>query len=158
PADSSAGADPVRLAAPESSVGLVPVVRYDEALMRRPAGLDVHEVSKRYVIPVLDAVSLQIEKGEFVCLLGPNGCGQPTLLRFSGGSAPPSWGEVRFDGRRVPYNGARDLHGGVVFQEDRLLPWMTLADNVTLVLRAQGLNEAARRATTHRYLRFVGLT
>jgi NitT/TauT family transport system ATP-binding protein len=46
---------------------------------------------------------------------------------------------------------------GVVFQEDRLLPWMTLADNVALVLKAQGLDRAARRETAGRYLRFVGL-
>jgi NitT/TauT family transport system ATP-binding protein len=126
--------------------------------MRVPVGLDVREISKRYAISVLDAVSLQIEKGEFVCLLGPNGCGKTTLLRIIGGLEPPSAGEVRFDGRPVTYDGARDLHVGVVFQEDRLLPWMTLAGNVTLVLKAQGLDPAARRETAHRYLRFVGLT
>ena len=125
--------------------------------MRLPVGLDVHQVSKRYAIPVLDAVSLQVEKGEFVCLLGPNGCGKTTLLRIIGGLEPPSAGEVRFDGHPVAYSGARDLNVGVVFQEDRLLPWMTLADNVRLVLRAQRLDENACRETAHRYLRFVGL-
>ena len=69
--------------------------------MRLPAGLDVHEVSKRYMIPVLDAVSLQIEKGEFVCLLGPNGCGKTTLLRIIGGLEPPSAGDV-LSGRTTP--------------------------------------------------------
>ena len=44
-----------------------------------------------------------------------------------------------------------------MFQEDRLLPWMTLADNVALVLKAQGRDRAARRDTAHRYLGFVGL-
>jgi NitT/TauT family transport system ATP-binding protein len=121
-------------------------------------GLEVSDVSKRYAIPVLDGVSLRIDKGEFVCLLGPNGCGKTTLLRIIGGLEPPSAGAVRFDGSSVAGNGARDLHVGVVFQEDRLLPWMTLADNVRLVLRAQGLDEAACRETAHRYLGFVGLT
>src|SRR5262245_22051776 len=126
--------------------------------MRLPVGLDVHEITKRYAIPVLDEVSLQVEKGEFVCLLGPNGCGKTTLLRIIGGLELPSAGEVRFDGRPVAYDGSGDLHVGVVFQEDRLLPWMTLADNVALVLKAQGLDGGARRETAHRYLRFVGLT
>ena len=60
-------------------------------------------------------------------------------------------------GASVTYDGEGDLHVGVVFQEDRLLPWMTLAENVALVLKPQGLDQAARRETAHRYLRFVGL-
>jgi NitT/TauT family transport system ATP-binding protein len=120
--------------------------------------LEVRDVSKQYAIPVLDGVSLQAEKGEFVCLLGPNGCGTTTLLRILGGLEPPTAGEVRFDGRPVGYDGSSDLHVGVVFQEDRLLPWLTLADNVSLVLKAQGLDRATRGETAQRYLRFVGLT
>jgi NitT/TauT family transport system ATP-binding protein len=124
-----------------------------------PAGkaLEVDAVSKAYAIPILDRISFTAAQGEFVCLLGPNGCGKTTLLRIIGGLEPPSAGTVRFDGRPVAYGGPSDLHVGVVFQEDRLLPWMTLADNVGLVLKAQGLGRAARRETAHRYLRFVGL-
>jgi NitT/TauT family transport system ATP-binding protein len=127
---------------------------------RRAAGigmkLELDGLSKSYALPVLDGVSFQAAPGEFVCLLGPNGCGKTTLLRLIGGLEAPTAGQVRCDGRPVAV-GAPDLHVGVVFQEDRLLPWMTLADNVALVLRAQGVAALARRETARRYLRFVGL-
>jgi NitT/TauT family transport system ATP-binding protein len=119
--------------------------------------LEVDAVSKAYAIPILDRVTFQAGQGEFVCLLGPNGCGKTTLLRILGGLEAPTAGEVRCDGRRVVAGGAAERHVGVVFQEDRLLPWMTLADNVALVLRAHERDGAARAETARRYLRFVGL-
>jgi NitT/TauT family transport system ATP-binding protein len=120
--------------------------------------LEVRDVSKRYEIPVLDTVSLEASKGEFVCLLGPNGCGKTTLLRIVGGLESPTAGEVWFDGHPIGHDGADGLHVGMVFQEDRLLPWLTLADNVALVLKARGVDRSARRETARRYLQFVGLT
>ena len=119
--------------------------------------LEVVEVSKTYAIPVLDRVTFEIAEGEFVCLLGPNGCGKTTLLRVIGGLEAPTSGEVRLDGRPVQYGGASDVHVGVVFQEDRLLPWLTLEDNVALVLKPLGQDARTRRETARRYLRFVGL-
>jgi NitT/TauT family transport system ATP-binding protein len=119
--------------------------------------LEVDAVSKRYAIPVLDGVSFQAAAGEFVCLLGPNGCGKTTLLRIIGGLEPVSAGQVRLDGRPVVAGAASDVHVGVVFQEDRLLPWQTLEENVSLVLKPLARDAAARRETAGRYLRFVGL-
>ncbi len=119
--------------------------------------LEVDGVAKAYALPILADVSFQAAPGEFVCLLGPNGCGKTTLLRIIGGLEVPSAGEVRIDGRPVAGGGTRDLPVGVVFQEDRLLPWMTLADNVALVLKPHGVAAPTRRTTATRYLRFVGL-
>ncbi|MGH2652014.1 MAG: ABC transporter ATP-binding protein [Actinomycetota bacterium] len=119
--------------------------------------LEVAGVSKAFAIPVLDRVTFEVAGGDLVCLLGPNGCGKTTLLRVIGGLEPPTAGEVRFDGRPVVYGGGGDLHVGVVFQEDRLLPWMTLVDNVALVLKALGQDARTRHETAQRYLRFVGL-
>ena len=119
--------------------------------------LEVDGVGKAYAIPVLDGVTFQAAGGEFVCLLGPNGCGKTTLLRIVGGLEAPTTGEVRLDGRPVLYGGRSDVHVGVVFQEDRLLPWLTLEDNVGLVLKPLGRDAASRRGTARRYLSFVGL-
>jgi ABC-type nitrate/sulfonate/bicarbonate transport system ATPase subunit len=119
--------------------------------------LEVDRISKRYAIPVLDGVTFHADPGDFVCLLGPNGCGKTTLLRIVGGLEAPTAGEVRLDGRPVGSDGNGEHHIGVVFQEDRLLPWMTLTDNVALVLKARGLARAERVETARRYLRFVGL-
>jgi NitT/TauT family transport system ATP-binding protein len=118
--------------------------------------LEVDAVSKAYALPVLDRVTFQAEAGAFVCLLGPNGCGKTTLLRIVGGLERPTAGEVRLDGRPVAYGGS-GLHVGVVFQEDRLLPWLTLEANVALVLKPQGRPRGEREATARRWLRFVGL-
>jgi NitT/TauT family transport system ATP-binding protein len=122
-----------------------------------PVKLEVDAVAKQYAIPVLEGVSFQAAAGDFVCLLGPNGCGKTTLLRIVGGLEAPSAGEVRLDGRPVVAGAASEVHVGVVFQEDRLLPWMTLAENVALVLKPLGGDAASRRETAARYLRFVGL-
>ena len=65
--------------------------------------LDVAGVGKDYLIPVIDSVSFAAEAGEFVCLLGPNGCGKTTLLRIVGGIEPATRGRVtprRAAGRR----------------------------------------------------------
>ena len=124
--------------------------------------LDVRGVGKDFLIPVIDSVSFSVEAGEFVCLLGPNGCGKTTLLRIVGGIEPASRGEVLLDGRPVLADhrrspAARREHVGVVFQEDRLLPWLTLRDNVALVLKPLGLDPRARRTRATEYLRMAGL-
>src|ERR1700704_2489787 len=97
--------------------------------------LTVEELGKDFLIPVIDHVSFTVEAGEFVCLLGPNGCGKTTLLRIVGGLEPATRGAVLLDGLPVQADRRHQRHVGIVFQEDRLLPWLSLRDNVTLVLR-----------------------
>jgi NitT/TauT family transport system ATP-binding protein len=119
--------------------------------------LEVSEVGKDYLIPVIGSVSFAVEAGEFLCVLGPNGCGKTTLLRIIGGLEPATRGRVMLDGRPVVFEQRHDRKVGVVFQEDRLLPWLTLRDNVALVLTPLGLPAAERTAAADRYLKLVGL-
>jgi len=119
--------------------------------------LVVSGIGKDFLIPVIDSVSFSVEAGEFVCLLGPNGCGKTTLLKIIGGIEPATRGTVLLDGKPVVADQGHDRHVGVVFQEDRLLPWMSLRDNVTLVLKPLGLPLGERRAIANRYLSVAGL-
>jgi NitT/TauT family transport system ATP-binding protein len=119
--------------------------------------LVVADIGKDFLIPVIDEVSFVVEAGEFVCVMGPNGCGKTTLLRIIGGLEAASRGTVSLDGEVIVAGQPHRRRVGVVFQEDRLLPWMTLRDNVALVLQPLGVDQGARRATADRYLRLVGL-
>jgi ABC-type nitrate/sulfonate/bicarbonate transport system ATPase subunit len=119
--------------------------------------LHVSDVAKDYLIPIIDRVSFTVDAGEFVCLLGPNGCGKTTLLRIVGGLERATRGLVLLDGEPVVPDRRHARPIGMVFQEDRLLPWMTLEQNVALVLKPFGLPADARLETARRYLRLVGL-
>jgi len=119
--------------------------------------LDVAGVGKDYLIPVIDSVSFAAEAGEFLCVLGPNGCGKTTLLRIVGGLEPATRGRVTLDGEPIVAGQPHQHKIGVVFQEDRLLPWLTLQQNVALVLKPLDVGAAERTAIARRYLKIAGL-
>ena len=119
--------------------------------------LEIADVGKDFLIPIIDRVSFTVDAGDFVCLLGPNGCGKTTLLRIIGGLESPTRGRVLLGGEPVIGSARHGRKIGVVFQEDRLLPWLTVRDNVELVLKPLGLDARARRDVASRYLRIVGL-
>ena len=93
-------------------------------------------------LPVLDRVDLEIPGGGIVALIGPNGCGKSTLLRVIAGLLAPASGEALLDD--MPIVGP-DPRIGLVFQEPRLLPWRSAADNITYPLELAGW-PADRRA------------
>ncbi|MDQ6673682.1 MAG: ATP-binding cassette domain-containing protein [Chloroflexota bacterium] len=119
--------------------------------------LEIRSLSKRYQIPVLQALDLNVRSGEFLCLLGPNGCGKTTLLKILAGLERPDAGTVLIDDEPVGLLTPHQHKIGVVFQEPRLLPWKSAHDNIALCLRPLGLtgHEAAVRAQA--YLDLVGL-
>jgi sulfonate transport system ATP-binding protein len=103
---------------------------------------------------VLDGIDLDVRAGEIVAVVGPSGCGKSTLLRLVGGLDRPTGGRIAIDGAEVS---ATDERTAVAFQEPRLLPWRTIAQNVALGLprgRGRGGTGAKRVAEL---LRLVGL-
>ena len=93
-------------------------------------------------LPVLGGIDLEIPGGGIVALIGPNGCGKSTLLRVIAGLLSPTGGQALLDG--APITGP-DHRVGLVFQEPRLLPWRSAADNITYPLELAGW-PADRRA------------
>lgn len=81
---------------------------------------------------ILKDVNLEIESGEFVCLLGQSGCGKSTFLRLLAGLEMPTSGALTIDS--VPIKGA-SLERGVVFQDYGLFPWMSAGENILLALK-----------------------
>ena len=81
--------------------------------------------------PALGPIDLAIESHESVALLGPSGCGKSTLIRILAGLERPTSGEATLDGRAVA---GPTAEVGLVFQEPRLMPWLSVAENIRLAL------------------------
>jgi NitT/TauT family transport system ATP-binding protein len=99
--------------------------------------------------PVLENVDLDIPPGRFVSLIGPSGCGKSTILRAVTGLQKPQGGSIELD---VPRKQIAFL-----FQDDALLPWRSVRDNVALGLRAQGVTRSKARREADEWLSSVGL-
>jgi NitT/TauT family transport system ATP-binding protein len=107
-------------------------------------------------VRVINRLSFSMRRGEFVCVIGPSGCGKTTLLRLLTGLVKPSAGEVRRDG--APIAGpAHDI--AIVFQDyaKALLPWRTVAGNVSLALEAAHVAKSERADRIQHLLAKVGL-
>lgn len=96
----------------------------------------LHNVSKRFNgIPVLENVTIEMQKGKFITLLGPSGCGKTTLLRLIAGFYEPDAGEIRIEGKKVNDLPPSKRDTPLVFQDYALFPHMTVAENVSYGLR-----------------------
>ncbi len=116
--------------------------------------LALRNLSKTYAngTPALQDFTIDVESGEAVAIIGGSGCGKSTLLRLIAGLEQPTDGEVRVDNERI-----REPHSavGLVFQEPRLLPWLSVADNVGFGL--DDLPIRVRRERVGKALESVGL-
>ena len=120
--------------------------------------LDVHDITVGFGgPPVLDRVSLHVERGEIVALLGPSGSGKSTLLRVVAGLLEPSTGTVTIDGVDVTHVPTHRRSVGMVFQDEQLFPHLSVRDNVAFGLKMAGTPSDERRRTADRLLATVGL-
>jgi lipoprotein-releasing system ATP-binding protein len=124
--------------------------------------LVAEHVSKHYdtprgPVPILEDVSLSLDRGESVAIMGPSGCGKSTLLYLLGALEPPSAGSIQIDGRNPYALNERDQAAfrganiGFVFQDHLLLPQLSALDNVvvpTLVAPGGAATERARELLT----------
>ena len=108
--------------------------------------LDIRDVSKRYPngVLALDGVGLTVAPGEFLVIVGGSGCGKSTLLRLIAGLDGATAGTIALDGTPVT---APRPEIGMVFQEPRLMPWLTIDQNVAFGIRHLPATERRRRVS-----------
>jgi ABC-type nitrate/sulfonate/bicarbonate transport system ATPase subunit len=127
--------------------------------MAHAGTLEISNLSKQYrvngqALPVLDNISLSIRPGEFISIVGSSGCGKSTLLRLVIGLENEYQGEILLDGKRIV---GTSLERGIVFQEHRLFPWLTVQQNVALGLLNADLPESEKRKSVQEHIELVGL-
>jgi NitT/TauT family transport system ATP-binding protein len=121
--------------------------------------VEIRNVSKTYEsdgtrIPVLDNINFTVEDNDFICIVGPSGCGKSTLLRIIIGLEKPTSGEVLFKGEVIAPDNPKVA---MVFQNFALFPWLTVKENIELVLESKNLREKEREGMACKYIKAVGL-
>ena len=120
--------------------------------------ISLDQVTKRYQsTPVVNDVSLTVEDGEFLVLLGPSGSGKSTLLRAIAGLVDIDHGRIALHGRDVTRDSAREREVGLVFQHYALFRHMSVADNIEFALRVRRVRAAERVKRRKELLRLVAL-
>lgn len=100
------------------------------------SNLVIKDLNKSFIVNkekvnILNNINLDIKRGEFICIVGHSGCGKSTLLKIIAGLLQSDTGYVKLDGKIIK---EPDIDRGMVFQEHRLFPWLTIKDNVSLGL------------------------
>ena len=121
--------------------------------------IEYRDVAKHFLVggdlrPAVEGVNLEVRSGELVTLVGPSGCGKSTLLNMAAGLFGPTRGVVRYAGAEV--NGL-NFSVGYMTQQDHLLPWRSVRDNVALPLELRGMAKERRLARAQELIEMVGL-
>jgi cell division transport system ATP-binding protein len=126
--------------------------------------IDAREVSKMYTrgVYALHNLTLAVGKGEFVFLTGPSGAGKSTLLRLLLRQEAPSGGQLIVGGRSLAKMSTSQVQAyrrtvGFVFQDFKLIPTLTVYENITFVPRVLGQGLAVQRRKAFQVLKWVGL-
>ena len=123
------------------------------------ASLRIRDVSKSYQLReaslnVLKGINLEIEPGEFLSIVGASGCGKSTLLRLIAGLDTSYTGSIVYQGKAIT---GTDLSRGIVFQEHRLFPWLTVEENIALAFSATSVPKHERKLRVEKQINTVGL-
>jgi sulfonate transport system ATP-binding protein len=123
--------------------------------------LEVREVGKSYAVAqgrvrlsVLSNIDLSVGSGRFLSIVGPSGCGKSTLLRLIAGLDADYTGSILLNGAEIS---GPSLSRGIVFQDHRLLPWLTLEQNIALSLENAGVSAKERAKRVREHILLVGL-
>jgi sulfonate transport system ATP-binding protein len=135
------------------------IERRTELRMATPGIIEIVDVKKQYnveneTLQVLGGISLSIAPGEFLSIVGVSGCGKSTLLRLIIGLDQDYQGEIRVGGNVVR---GTSLDRGIVFQDHRLFPWLTVRENVGLGLTNSFWSEAEKQRAVQEHIELVGL-
>ena len=124
--------------------------------------LQIRQLAKSYsdlpgTKPVFHHVNVDIEKGEFVCIIGHSGCGKTTILNILAGLDEASGGNIVMAGREVS---GPSLDRGVVFQSHALMPWLTVQSNIAFAVKSRWPDWNSDKIKTHcqKYIDLVRLT
>ncbi len=128
--------------------------------MAHAATLEIKNLNKQYQVgdkslPVLEDISLSIKPGEFVSIVGSSGCGKSTLLKLLIGLEDQYQGDILLDGKRII---GTSLERGIVFQEHRLFPWLTVEQNISIgLLNNTELSAEEKTNSIQEHIELVGL-
>lgn len=111
----------------------------------------VHENQR---VPVLSNLNLTLNDGEFLAVIGPSGCGKSTILRAISGLIQPDSGQIQVDGQTATGTPERV---GMVFQNDCLLPWQTVSQNIELGFTMRGISPAQSKDNVRKLINLVHL-
>src|ERR1700737_5169544 len=126
---------------------------------RGPSHIAIRGVTKRFAIgdgevEALGRIDANIERGQFVCLIGASGCGKTTMSRIIAGFEEASTGEVLVDGKQITAPGS---DRGMVFQDYALFPWMTVRQNIGFGPRQRQLPRREVEEIADEFVKLVGL-
>ena len=107
------------------------------------------------MLRVLEDIDLDIRPGEFVSIVGASGCGKSTLLRLIAGLDAEYGGSLVYEGEPVI---GTDLSRGIVFQEHRLFPWLTVEENIAIAFSSTGASKSERKRRVQEQIDLVGLS